>query len=93
MALGCSKSTTSRECQRNAAAKGDVAREVLPGLAWQNPAGNVLGLYLHGLLEDPAALQALFGAAVPTLESVFEGMADYVARHFQAGVLDALVAG
>ena len=92
MALGCSKSTTSRECQRNAAAKGDVAREVLPGLAWQNPAGNVLGLYLHGLLEDPAALQALFGAAVPTLESVFEGMADYVARHFQAGVLDALVA-
>ena len=74
------------------AAKGDVAREVLPGLAWQNPAGNVLGLYLHGLLEDPAALQALFGAAVPTLESVFEGMADYVARHFQVGVLDALVA-
>ncbi len=92
MALGCSKSTTSRECQRNAAAKGDVAREVLPGLAWQNPAGNVLGLYLHGLLEDPAALQALFGAAAPTLESVFEGMADYVARHFEAGVLEALIA-
>ena len=74
------------------AAKGDVAREVLPGLAWQNPAGNVLGLYLHGLLEDPAVLQALFGAAVPTLDSVFEGMADYVARHFEAGVLDALAA-
>src|SRR5690606_39197312 len=37
------------------AAGGDVAREVIPGLAWQNGAGNVLGLYLHGLLEDPAA--------------------------------------
>ncbi|MBX9935365.1 MAG: cobyric acid synthase, partial [Burkholderiaceae bacterium] len=47
------------------AAKGDVAQEVLPGLAWQNNAGNVLGLYLHGLLEDPAALQALCGAAAP----------------------------
>lgn len=43
------------------AAKGDVAREVIPGMCWQNAQGNVLGLYLHGLLEDPAALQALFG--------------------------------
>ena len=74
------------------AAKGDVAREVITGLAWQNPAGNVLGLYLHGLFEDPAALQALFGAAAPTLDSVFEGMADYVERHFEAEVLEALIA-
>src|SRR5690606_4295730 len=30
------------------------ARAVMDGaLAWQNPAGNVLGLYLHGLFEDP----------------------------------------
>ncbi len=71
---------------------GDVARAAMPdGLAWQNAAGNVLGLYLHGLLEDPAALQALFGAAVPTLDAVFEGLADYMAQHFQPGVLDALV--
>ncbi len=71
---------------------GDVARAVLPeGLAWQNAAGNVLGLYLHGLLEDPAALQALFGATVPTLDAVFDGLADYVQAHFQAGFLDALI--
>jgi adenosylcobyric acid synthase len=79
------------------AAAGDVAREVMPGgLAWQNRAGNVLGLYLHGLFEDPAALQALFGASlagpVPTLDAVFEGLADYIAQHFEPGVLPGLIA-
>ena len=78
------------------AAGGDVAREVVPGLAWQNGAGNVLGLYLHGLLEDPAALQALFGrdgaAPVPTLDAVMEGLARTVDAHFEPGVLNALVA-
>ncbi|MES2878443.1 MAG: cobyric acid synthase [Pseudomonadota bacterium] len=77
---------------------GDVARAVLPdGLAWQNGAGNVLGLYLHGLFEDPAALQALFGASlngpVPTLDVVFDGLADYIEQHFEPGVLAALIAG
>ncbi len=74
------------------AAKGDVAREVMPGIAWQNPAGNVLGVYLHGLFEDAAVLQALFGAQAPTLDTVFDGLADGVARHFDPGVLDALIA-
>ena len=74
------------------AAAGDIAREVLPGLAWQNPRGNVLGCYLHGLFEDPALLQALFGAAAPTLDAVFDGLADYLERHVAPGVLDALIA-
>ena len=74
------------------AAKGDVVREVMPGIAWQNPAGNVLGVYLHGLFEDAAVLHALFGAQAPTLETVFDGLADGVARHFDPGVLDALIA-
>ncbi|MCZ8292958.1 MAG: cobyric acid synthase [Hylemonella sp.] len=73
------------------AAAGDVARVPMPGLAWQNAAGNVLGLYLHGLFEDPAALHALFGAQVPTLEAVFERMADFIDEHFEPGVLDALI--
>jgi len=76
---------------------GDVARAVMPGgLAWQNGAGNVLGLYLHGLFEDPAALQALFGTSlggpVPTLDSVFDDLADYIEQHFEPGVLEALIA-
>lgn len=73
------------------AAKGDIAREVIPGLAWQNAAGNVLGCYLHGLFEDPAVLRALFGATVPTLEHVFDGLADFIAQHVEPGVLDALI--
>jgi len=76
---------------------GDVAREVMPGgLAWQNRSGNVLGLYVHGLFEDPAAMQALFGAhlngPVPTLDGVFEGLADFIEQHFEPDFLSALVA-
>lgn len=70
---------------------GVLAQEVLPGLGWQNAAGNVLGLYLHGLFEDPAVLSALFGAKAVTLESVFNGLADYLKLHVQPGVLDALI--
>mgnify|MGYP000110706890 CR=1 FL=1 len=32
------------------------------------------------------------GAQAPTLETVFDGLADGVARHFDPGVLDALIA-
>jgi adenosylcobyric acid synthase len=74
---------------------GEVAMEVLSGgLGWCNAQGNVLGLYLHGLFEDPAALQALFGARlngpVPTLDAVFDGLADYIGAHFTPGLLDSL---
>ncbi|MEN9903904.1 MAG: Cobyric acid synthase [Pseudomonadota bacterium] len=74
------------------AEKGDVAREVLPGLAWQNAAGNVLGCYLHGLFEDAAVLQALFGAGSPTLDAVFDGLADFLEQHSAPGLLDSLIA-
>jgi adenosylcobyric acid synthase len=88
------------------AAAGDVAQAALwgvnstsgdPGtvLGWQNDAGNVLGVYLHGLFEDSAALQALFGAAsagpLPTLDAVFDGLADFIEAHFSAGALQALL--
>ncbi len=72
------------------------------GLAWQNGAGNVLGLYLHGLFEDAAVLQALFAGIlaakvpgmspqVPTLDAVFDGLADYIGAHFAPGVLEGLI--
>nr|WP_326527901.1 cobyric acid synthase [Rhodoferax sp.] len=72
---------------------GDVAHAVLPnGLGWCNAAGNVLGVYLHGLFEDPAVLHALFGVGAPTLDSVFDGLADFISKHFDTGVLAALIA-
>lgn len=71
----------------------DRPHAVMPdGLAWQNEAGNVLGLYLHGMFEDAAVLRALFGAEAPTLDAVFDGLADFIDNHFSPGVLDALVA-
>ena len=74
------------------AASGDVAREVLPdGLGWQSANGQVLGLYLHGMFEDPAVLQALFGARAPTLDTVFDGLADFVDAHIGHDALMALL--
>ncbi len=68
-------------------------REVLPaGLGWQDASGRVLGLYLHGLFEQPEVLQALFGVTVPGLDTVFDGLADCVETHLEPGLLERLVA-
>ena len=60
-----------------------------PGLGWQH--GSVLALYLHGLLENPAVLQALFGRRLRPLDAVFDGLADTVDAAFQPGVLRSLL--
>ena len=74
-------------------AAGTVLHEVLPGLAWQSGEGHVLGTYLHGLLECPAVMQALFGVQVSTLETVREGLADFIEQHIPLEVLTRLVQG
>ena len=61
------------------------------GLGWTNADGNVLGVYLHGLFEDAAVLHALFGAAAPTLDDVFDGLADFIDARFSAGLLPGLI--
>lgn len=72
-------------------AGGAVLHEVMPGLAWQSGSGQVMGTYLHGLFECPAVLQALFGAQVPTLETVFDGLANFIENHINPSVLSRLI--
>jgi adenosylcobyric acid synthase len=76
------------------AGRGDGAPQaVLHGdagpIGWQR--ANVLGLYLHGLFENPAVVQALFGVTPPPLDAVFERLADHVDRCFAPGTLMALL--
>jgi adenosylcobyric acid synthase len=59
-------------------------------IGWQ--AGRVLGVYAHGLFEQPAVLRALFGQSGRPLDAVFEGMADFIDLHFQPGKLAELIA-
>jgi adenosylcobyric acid synthase len=69
-----------------------AARPVMAdGLAWQNEQGNVLGVYLHGLFEDPGVVHALFSAVAPTLDDVFDGLADFIDSHFAPSVIADLI--
>ena len=71
-------------------AAGVSAAQVLPdGLGWVNQAGNVLGLYIHGLFEDERVLQALFGQNARSLDSVFDGLA----ANLQAALGDEALQG
>jgi len=58
-------------------------------VGWQ--AGPVLGVYAHGLFEQPAVLKALFGQAGRSLDAVFDGLADFIDLHFQPGRLAGLI--
>jgi adenosylcobyric acid synthase len=72
------------------AAKGDVAREVMAGLAWQTWQATCWGSTCTGCSRTRPCC-ALFGADAPALDAVFDGLADAVERAFAPGVLDALV--
>lgn len=59
-------------------------------VGWQQ--GGVLGVYLHGIFEDSAVLNALFGVSLPSLEATLDGVADVVESAIQPGLLDRLIA-
>lgn len=60
-------------------------------IGWQQ--GSVLGLYLHGLLESPAVVHALFTRRLPSRDAVFDRLADTIAVSFRPHALDGLAAG
>jgi adenosylcobyric acid synthase len=65
-------------------------REAVPGgLGWV--AGPVLAIYLHGLFEHEAAVQALLGAVpAESLERTFDDLADAVDAHLDMASIAAL---
>jgi adenosylcobyric acid synthase len=69
-----------------------AAREALPdGLGYED--ANVLGVYLHGLFEDPALVEALFGARPErSLDDTFEELADVLSHHLAMDRVWALAA-
>jgi adenosylcobyric acid synthase len=63
-----------------------VAEALPDGLGFAK--GSVLGVYPHGLFEQPELLAALFGAApARSLERAFEGLADAVEEHIDLAAL------
>ena len=58
-------------------------------IGWQ--AGPVLGLYLHGLFENPELLRKLFGHSTRPLDAVFDGLADFIDTHLDTHALMALL--
>ena len=65
--------------------------ERIAGLAWQNSSGNVLGLYVHGLFENPNVLRSVLDYDGTTLDQVFDGLADFLEQHMARSLLDELI--
>ncbi|MGH2834391.1 MAG: cobyric acid synthase, partial [Solirubrobacteraceae bacterium] len=75
---------SSRAVERN----GSPAKALPDGLGFVD--GPVLGVYPHGLLEDPAIVQALLGTApYRSVEQAIDELADAVLPHLD---LDAITA-
>jgi adenosylcobyric acid synthase len=78
-----------RHGQTQPTAATGAARSLRPILTencgWQH--GQTLALYVHGLLESPAVMRALFGHQTPTLDDTLEGLADFVDTHFEHSTL------
>jgi adenosylcobyric acid synthase len=76
-------------------ARSDAARPVLMDaegqcLGWQQGAGHG-SVPARALFESEPVLHALLGGDVPSLPQVFEGLADYIDRHFEPGTLMSLL--
>ena len=72
---------------------GDAAQlvEIIPEIAWLNSAGNVMGIYLHGMFENADVMEAAFHDTSGTLDAVFEKLASHFVNNADPGLLDSLV--
>ena len=58
-------------------------------IGWQQ--GAVLAIYLHGLFENAAVMNALFRTPGPSLDEAFDRLADGIDRHLPRAALMALI--
>jgi len=86
---GRSSTTTTTALAAGAGVQVALRNADGEAIGWQ--AGSVLGVYLHGLFENPAALHALFGQATRPLDAMFDGLADFIDTHLDTGALMALL--
>ena len=69
---------------------GDAGQALPAGLGFVS--GSVLGLYVHGLFEQPQLTRALLGAAATTTpDETFECLADVIDSVFDSQLTDRLV--
>ena len=66
------------------AAAQTPAKELLPGMLWQGGNSAVIGSYLHGMFENASLIHALFGHDAPSLDQVFERLAQGVTQWFDS---------
>ena len=66
------------------AAAQTPAQELLPGMLWQGGNPAVIGSYLHGMFENASLIHALFGHDAPSLDQVFERLAQGVTQWFDS---------
>jgi adenosylcobyric acid synthase len=68
---------------------GSVVEALADGVGFAR--GSLLGVYLHGLLEDPAVVEALIGATpTQSLEATFDQLADAAEQHLDLAPIAAL---
>jgi adenosylcobyric acid synthase len=80
---------TERTADADLATRVALRNDSGDAIGWQR--GPVLGVYLHGLFENRALLQALFAQSVRPLDSVFDGLADFLDTHLDTRALMALL--
>jgi adenosylcobyric acid synthase len=71
---------------RHGVTRASEAVEIVPdGLAFGR--GNVLGLYLHGVFEDPVVLKAFSGTFPTVIDTTFDRLADAIEKHLDTAWL------
>jgi adenosylcobyric acid synthase len=59
--------------------------ELIPEIAWINSQNNILGVYLHGIFENPNVLQTFFGKTSDSLDQVFDRLALHLKNSIKTG--------